>query len=756
MRLLILILLFLPLLTFGQCYNRYSQEIFTSVQSTNNILYGENIDYKGDTIPLYLDYHAPTGDTNTQKPLLILMHGADFVNGSKIDADLVSLTQKLVRRGYAVANIDYRKAFSMQTLLDKQNLFKASLDAAHDAKAAVRFFRNSLTSGNTYKIDSSMIWLGGIGAGAMAAQMAVYLDDTLEVSAAWQAIIQTAGGLEGNSGTPAVSSKVRAVINLSGATLDTAWMTNNTEPLISIHGDLDEYYPYAADSLFAYTHNRACNLRHELCYKRLNEVTFVQTHNSHAHDGDFSVLAANQNGDIPAQLASGVRAFGIKLYYTSSFFCSGGTDLYAYHGNPILGCVKFSDIGAQIKSFLDNNPNEFLFITVEGDANNSQIANGFNSAGLTPFLYQHSFGAVWPTLGELIDSGQRLIVMTDNSGASLPGYHHMWTFIQDTEYDFTSTGAFNCNHLRGNANADLFLLNHFLTVASPQPLSANNTNDWQLLLNRARQCGAARGMHPNLLYIDFFNSGDVFRAADTLNRIGEDFPLVYGSSTIQNYAQQGNILAELYTINNEGYAPYSGNFGDSAAAFIADFMLRHYPCELSCAPPVETIIGQDSIQTDSSYNYTIAANMGANYQWFLGDSIYNNTSTISFSTLDTNLSILELIETSQYGCVYDTIAMNINVFEVVSIAVSQLAEAGYSFNIQPNPVSHQLLIEVIEPNLTEALSIEVYDSQGRLVLEKKQENTSTATINVRKLVQGVYILKIRANKEYTTKFIKQN
>ena len=113
--------------------------------------------------------------------------------------------------------------------------------------------------------------------------------------------------------------------------------------------------------------------------------------------------------------------------------------------------------------------------------------------------------------------------MTSNSGTSLPGYHAMWDFIQDTEYDFQNTSAFNCNYLRGNPSSDLFMLNHFLTIGSPQPLSASSTNAWDLVLDRARQCSTDRGLHPNLLYIDFFNSGDVFRAADSLNRIGVDF-----------------------------------------------------------------------------------------------------------------------------------------------------------------------------------------------------------------------------------------
>lgn len=749
---LLLFLLLLPLLSTAQCYNRYATEVFSSVQVTSNIQYGESIDYKGDTIPLFLDFYQPTGDVVTKRPLLILLHGPNLVNGSKNDADFVNFVQKLVRRGYAVAAINYRRAFSMQTLLLKKDLFKATLHAAQDAKAAVRFFKADAQGLNNYPIDSTMIWLGGVGAGSMAAQTAVYLDNPSEVALDWQAIIQAQGGLEGNSGNPGFSSNVRGVINLSGAVLDTTWMSNNSEPLISIHGDLDDRYPYTMDSLFLYTHGEICNGRHELCYKRLNEVTFVQTHNAHAHDGTFSPLAANQNGDIPAQFAAGVRGLGLKLYYTSSTFCGSGTNLYAYHGSPLLGCVRFSTIGAQILTFLNANPNEFVFITVEGSASNTEIANGFNSAGLTPFLYQHVFGEVWPTLGELIESGKRLIVLNSNSGPGLPGYHEMWHFIQDTEYDFQTTNDMNCNYLRGNTNADIFLLNHFLTNVSPQPASAAATNDWSFVLNRARQCSAARGLHPNLLYIDFFNSGDVFRAADSLNRIGEDFPAVFGSSIINNAANQNGLLSELYTMTGQGYAPYANNWGDTASAFIADFMTRHFPCEMSCAMPISAIIGQDSIWKDSTYTYLVNNNLGASYQWFVVDSVYQNTPSINFSTADSSGTFLiAVVETSQYGCVYDTVYLPVSVFVNTGI---QLIGTSSDFWIYPNPVQEMLFVKINDKTNQLAL-IQIFDSQGKLVLQEKNQLSTELKINVKILESGVYILQVVGERRFVAKFLKE-
>lgn len=749
MRLLFL-LLCLPILAFGQCYNRYTQTIFPTVQIQTDIHYGTHIDAQGDSLLLFLDFYAPSSDTLPQRPLLILLHGKDFVTGSKEDSSLVYLSQRLARQGFTVAAINYSQVFSLQSLLDKKELFRSNLKAAQDAKAAVRFFRKmNQQQSSLYSIDTSMIWLGGIGSGSMAAQMAVYLDDNLEVATPLQAIIQTEGGLEGNSGHPLFSSKVKGVLNLSGAMIDTNWMSNNTEPILNIHGILDDYYPYTSDSLFQYTHNTVCNGHHELCYKRLNEVTFVQTHNSHADDGSFSILAANQNGDIPAQLSAGVRGLGLKLYFTSSIFCGSGTKLYAYHGNPLLGCTEFSTIGSQILDFLNNNPDEFLFITIEGSASNSEIATGFNSAGLTPFLYQHTLGEIWPTLGELIQNNQRLIVMTDNSGASLPGYHHLWTFAQDTEYDFATTSDFNCNYLRGNINSDLFLVNHFLTVGSPQPLSAGSTNDWNLVLNRARQCGSSRNLHPNLLYIDFFNSGDVFRAADTLNQIGKDFPFVYGSSTINSVATQQGLLSELYTISNHSFSPYNGSIGDSAAFFIGSFLTNHFPCELSCVTPA-SIIGEDSILVDSTYLYTVTPNWGSNYQWVTTDSIYYNN-TINIQEQDSSRFLLHLIETSQYGCVFDTVSLAITTS--LHTAIFKI-KPNYNLKISPNPVQDKLWVH-LDFHSNPSYLLKIYNQQGQLIYKKQHlVNNNNIFVPVQDLEAGIYILSIPEIKGASIKFSK--
>jgi hypothetical protein len=46
-------------------------------------------------------------------------------------------------------------------------------------------------------------------------------------------------------------------------------------------------------------------------------------------------------------------------------------------------------------------------------------------------------------------------------------------------------------------------------------------NEYDFLLKRARACRRARGRTPNLIAVDFYRTGDLFRVARTMNGIPE-------------------------------------------------------------------------------------------------------------------------------------------------------------------------------------------------------------------------------------------
>ena len=68
----------------AQCTgDRYKMQIFSGFDITSDILYGNNISYTGSSEDLTLDVYEPTGDTETNRPLMIICHGGNFTSGSK-------------------------------------------------------------------------------------------------------------------------------------------------------------------------------------------------------------------------------------------------------------------------------------------------------------------------------------------------------------------------------------------------------------------------------------------------------------------------------------------------------------------------------------------------------------------------------------------------------------------------------------------------------------------------------------------------
>lgn len=254
-----------------------------------------------------------------------------------------------------------------------------------------------------------------------------------------------------------------------------------------------------------------------LCNKRYNEMTFVMPHNAHAYTPEFSQLAANQERDISAQLADGVRAFTFKTYKTDDAAC-GPENVYVYHGFPSLGCLTFTTVLQPIKSFLENNPREIITLGIEGSASIGSMQPVFDQMGLTPYMHDQTFGEAWPTLLEMIASNKRLVVFAARSNAnSYAGYHDYWNFIVDNDYQADDLSDFDCEWFRGNPNGDLYLFNHFFTNFTPQRDSAMRINTYPVLKARIDECINFHGRKPNFLHVDFYNLGDCLQIADELN-----------------------------------------------------------------------------------------------------------------------------------------------------------------------------------------------------------------------------------------------
>jgi hypothetical protein len=125
----------------------------------------------------------------------------------------------------------------------------------------------------------------------------------------------------------------------------------------------------------------------------------------------------------------------------------------------------------------------------------------------------------FPTLREMIDSDQRVVVFGENVAAgAVSWFHPAFETIQETPYRFLTPAEFSCRSNRGAPAAPLFQINHWIeTTPTPKPSNAAIVNARALLLERARACQKERGKLPNILAVDFAATGDVVAVAGELN-----------------------------------------------------------------------------------------------------------------------------------------------------------------------------------------------------------------------------------------------
>jgi hypothetical protein len=314
--------------------------------------------------------------------------------------------------------------------------------------------------------------------------------------------------------------------------------------------------------------SETCNGFAELCSRPLNDVAFAATHNSMASVTIPTWNFGQQDGTIADQLTYGVRGLLIDTYYGES---SGGrvrTDLaslpkratavqeigepavnaaerlrarigpagtgkrgiYLCHGFCELGAVSLDSALADIRSYLVANPGAVVMIINQDEGVTPvDIERAFDRAGLLDIVYRGPLGP-FPTLAEMVKSGQRLVVMAENDAGDVPWYHLAYAKgLQETPFRFRTAAALteesqvaaSCRPNRGQASAPLFLLNHWVdTTPAPRPSLAAIVNERAVLLGRARRCERIRHRLPNLVAVDFYRRGGLLGVVDELNGVG--------------------------------------------------------------------------------------------------------------------------------------------------------------------------------------------------------------------------------------------
>jgi hypothetical protein len=128
-----------------------------------------------------------------------------------------------------------------------------------------------------------------------------------------------------------------------------------------------------------------------------------------------------------------------------------------------------------------------------------------------------------PTLGEMVDRDQRVLVFGEEETGGVSWYHQQFTYVRDTPYDLPDAAAVlgppGCALNRGAKASPFLLINQF--VAGPPRLTpALTVNRRDAILAHARACARTLGGLPGLIAVDFWQEGDVVGAARELNGLG--------------------------------------------------------------------------------------------------------------------------------------------------------------------------------------------------------------------------------------------
>ena len=293
------------LVTLGFSANsqtRYLDDVFTGVTVTSDVTYATNITIlpmltglPPAPAPLTCDIYEPTGDTETDRPVIILAHTGSFLppvlngqpTGSKTDLSIVEQCTRWAKKGYVVVAMDNRLGWnptSTDQNVRTSTLIQAAYRSIQDGRSLIRFMRKDEANGDNYGIDGSKIVFGGHGTGGYIALGVATLDTTPELylpkfldltnpqnpvpyvyppvfgnfwgtdmgyipitDSLGNYILDTLGNpitapfaLPNNVG---YSSDINMAFNLGGALADISWLEAGDVPIVSFHCYKDEYAP---------------------------------------------------------------------------------------------------------------------------------------------------------------------------------------------------------------------------------------------------------------------------------------------------------------------------------------------------------------------------------------------------------------------------------------------------------------------------------------------------------------------------------
>ncbi|MGH9192134.1 MAG: neocarzinostatin apoprotein domain-containing protein, partial [Acidimicrobiales bacterium] len=225
-------LTFAPLEPPGPSAKRYLEPVFDEVEVTHGVVYRHAVDAHGNPVQLTLDVYEPAGDTASERPAVVWMHGGWYSDGDK--ADMADYAEAFARRGYVAVSMEYRMRPDLRCCptRDAIGVTEALVDGREDASAGLEWLHEHA---GEYRIDPRAIAVGGDAAGAANAFGLAFTAEPPGHPGGGHAMLQQ--GPQHERDRPMLA----AALPISGVSLDRP--AEGSPPVLAFHGTEDSMAP---------------------------------------------------------------------------------------------------------------------------------------------------------------------------------------------------------------------------------------------------------------------------------------------------------------------------------------------------------------------------------------------------------------------------------------------------------------------------------------------------------------------------------
>lgn len=287
---------------------------------------------------------------------------------------------------------------------------------------------------------------------------------------------------------------------------------------------------------------RPCNGYPEFCDRKYSNITVVGAHNSpFVRPGS---AAANQQLDVTTQLNDGIRFLQAQIQWPKN----GSVPHFCHSSCELLDAGPITDWLTEVKDWVAEHPYDVVTVLL-GNGNYSrpeQYVPHIESTGILRYVYTPPKVPMarddWPTLGEMIIKGERIVMYLDydTNQTAFPWLMDEFSQIWETPFDPIDQ-AFPCTVQRPpdlspeDIQKRMYIMNHNLNVevsllgssivvpAVTQLTVTNGLEGFGSMGLAANNCLSDWGYPPSVLNADFYNygsyNGSVFQVAAMMNNV---------------------------------------------------------------------------------------------------------------------------------------------------------------------------------------------------------------------------------------------